>query len=305
MVLIPWELLVFYIRMSHCDLKYKHQRWLVAFHKPCTISPTTVPQISVSAFKKYTVEQSCKALKWHRRFGHVGMRVVKKLLRKEMTTGLPEQIENEPFNCSDFLLSKSLRHQTLGPSGRSRPQPLELIVSEIAGPFEAGPFGFKYMITFQDVATNFTNAIVLRSQEQAPGVFKEFVMKMEHQTSKKIKTMRTDGAGEFTLASFLAWLASQGITKEKPMPYEHSQNGIEERSTRTIGDMGRTMFISSKLPRHLWHFAYLTAAFLHNHIPNVHTGDKTPFKILTGHKPNLEGLNRFGEEAYVHIPSER
>lgn len=230
--------------------KYKQRRWLISIHEPHVAKTTSVTPSPVSACKTYTLDQSREALKWHKRFGHVGLRVVRRLLSKEMTTGLPKQIENTPFNFSDCLLSKSLRHQTLGLSGRERPQPLELIVSDIAGPFEAGPFGFKYMITFRDVATTFTEATVLRSRDQAPTVFKEFVMKMERQTSRKVKTLRTDGAGEFTSADFLAWLRSQGINKDKTLPYEHNQNGIAERSIRTISDMGRTMLIVSKLPRH-------------------------------------------------------
>lgn len=89
------------------------------------------------------------------------------------------------------------------------------------------------------------------------------------------------------------------------MPYEHNQNGISERVIRTINNMSRTMRIGAKLPNKFWVFASLTAGFIHNQIPNVHTDGKTPIKLHLGKKPHLEGLRTFGEEAFVHIPSER
>lgn len=89
------------------------------------------------------------------------------------------------------------------------------------------------------------------------------------------------------------------------MPYEHHQNGVAERLNRTIGDMGRTMLLASGLSESMWSFAYLTAAYLHNRIPNSLTGDKTPLELPFDKKPNLEGVRTFGERAIVHIHGER
>ncbi|KAG0140461.1 hypothetical protein CROQUDRAFT_100083 [Cronartium quercuum f. sp. fusiforme G11] len=58
-----------------------------------------------------------------------------------MATGLPDKIENVPFSCADCLLSKSVHMQMLGPLGGEWPQPLKLLIADIAGPFNAGMAG--------------------------------------------------------------------------------------------------------------------------------------------------------------------
>lgn len=65
------------------------------------------------------------------------------------------------------------------------------------------------------------------------------------------------------------------------------------------------MRIGAHLPEKFWVFASLTAGYIHNQIPNVDSNNKTPLELMFGKKPHLEGLRVFGEEAFVHIPSER
>lgn len=117
--------------------------------------------------------------------------------------------------------------------------------------------------------------------------------------------MRSDGAGEYTSKSFLDWCAASGIVKEKTLPYEHHQNGIAKRLNRTMGDMARKMLIASGLPDCMWPLAYLTAAHLHNCIPNSNTNHKTPVELLFAQKPHLGDVRTFGERAYVHVPEEK
>lgn len=45
----------------------------------------------------------------------------------------------------------------------------------------------------------------------------------------------------------------------------------------------------------------MTAAYLHNRLPNSLTGDKTPYEIFHQQKPNLDVLRSFGATAFVHI----
>ncbi|KAG0151129.1 hypothetical protein CROQUDRAFT_87261 [Cronartium quercuum f. sp. fusiforme G11] len=67
-----------------------------------------------------------------------------------MATGLPDKLESIPFSCADCLLSESQRAQMLGLLGGEQPQPLELMVSNIAGPFNAGMAGIRYSATFRN-----------------------------------------------------------------------------------------------------------------------------------------------------------
>lgn len=284
--------------------KYHDRRWMLQKLRKRDINQRS-PAIASALSPRREETVANTALSWHRRFGHVSMRVIQRLFNAKAATGLPDKLECAPFSCSDCLLSKSLRAQTLGPSGGSRPQPLELIVCDIAGPFDSSLTGAKYMAVFRDVATTYSEVIVVKNREAVPRVFQDFVARLERQTPYRVKTLRTDGAGEFTSNAFLNWCRSKGIDKDKTMPYEHNQNGIAKRVIRTINDMSRTMRIGAQLPEKFWVFASLAAGYIHNRIPNVNTKDRTPLELLFNKKPHLEGLRVFGEEAFVHIPGER
>lgn len=84
-------------------------------------------------------------------------------------------------------------------------------------------------------------------------------------------------------------------------PHEPEQNGNAERLNRTLGEMARTLLASSKLPNRFWNFAYLTAAYLHNRLPNSVNRDATPYEVFHTRKPNLDILRSFGATAFVHV----
>lgn len=262
------------------------------------------PVAEMSANVLAVLSKEEEALMWHRRFGHVSMRVIRRLMKDNMATGLPSDIENVNFTCLDCLRSKSLHLRTLGPTGSS-PGPLELIVADVGGPYKASFGGVRYMATFRDVATTYSEVITVAKRDTITRHFQDFVAKVEQHTPYKVKHFRSDGAGEYTCAAMVNWCASKGISCVPTNPYEHQQNGVAERFIRTINDMGRTMLHAANLGEDMWAFAHTTAAYLHNRLPNVHTGRKTPIELLFGKKPHLEGVRVFGEPAVVHVPHEK
>lgn len=243
------------------------------------------------------------ALKWHCRFGHASMRTIQKLMKHQLATGLPLSIESTPFTCVDCLKSKSLRSITLSPTC-TKPEPLELIVSDVAGPFDPSAQGARYMVVFRDVATSYAEVWCIAKRDQVPKMFAGYVERMERATGRKVKVLRGDGAGEYTSKSFNAWCAEKGIVNQQTNRYKHHQNGIAERLIRTISNMGRTMLHAAGFGEEMWAFAHTAAAHVHNRIPNQVTGLKTPYEALFGKKPHLEYLRTFGEPAVVHVPCE-
>jgi hypothetical protein len=86
-------------------------------------------------------------------------------------------------------------------------------------------------------------------------------------------------------------------------PYHPDQNGEAERANRTFGNMARTMLHESKLPKIYWSYAYMTAAYIHNQIPNLRV-DTSPLECLFGIKPSPNELYPFGARAIVHVPKD-
>jgi hypothetical protein len=63
------------------------------------------------------------------------------------------------------------------------------------------------------------------------------------------------------------------------------------------------MLHNSKLPKIYWSYAYLTAAYIHNRIPNLRV-ETSPLEKLYGIKPSPNELYPFGSRAIVHVPKD-
>lgn len=120
---------------------------------------------------------------------------------------------------------------------------------------------------------------------------------IEAQTGRSVKYLRTDDGGEFK--SLKPYLRSKGITHEKSAPYAQDQDGVAERSIRTILKRARTMLIHANLPHRLWPEAISAACYITNRLPTKALDGMTPYKAWHGHKPDLSNLRVYGCDAYV------
>ncbi|MBW0563556.1 hypothetical protein O181_103271 [Austropuccinia psidii MF-1] len=57
------------------------------------------------------------------------------------------------------------------------------------------------------------------------------------------------------------------------------------------------------MPDFFWCFAYASACFLHNQLPNSHCKDSSPHQQLFGQAPSIATLYPFGADAIIHIPT--
>eukprot|EP00112_Aurelia_sp_Birch-Aquarium-sp1_P005268 Seg1598.2 transcript_id=Seg1598.2/GoldUCD/mRNA.D3Y31 product="Retrovirus-related Pol polyprotein from transposon TNT 1-94" protein_id=Seg1598.2/GoldUCD/D3Y31 len=116
-------------------------------------------------------------------------------------------------------------------------------------------------------------------------------------TDKKIKNLRSDNGGEYSLKEFDDFLTSKGITKQRSIPRTPKQNGVAERMNRTIQETARSMIHAAGLSDVLWGEAVATAVTLRNRSPTVAVKDMTPYECLIGKKPYVAHLKVFGCDA--------
>eukprot|EP00253_Pinus_taeda_P014701 PITA_14701 len=134
---------------------------------------------------------------------------------------------------------------------------------------------------------------------------KEFKALVENQTEKKIKVLRIDNGGEFCSKEFEEFCKKCGIARQKNNPYTPQQNGVAERTNKTLMERARSMLSVVGLGQGLWVEAMEIACYLVNRSPSSALEDKTPQEVWTGKKPSLSHLRVFGFDAYVHVPKEK
>ena len=117
---------------------------------------------------------------------------------------------------------------------------------------------------------------------------------METQTGRKIKSLRSDNEGEYTLREFVNYCAEEGIRREFAVPYKPQQNGVVERKNRSIVGVAKATLHDQGLPLFLWEEACNTVVYLQNRSPHRALGHVTPEEAFSRKKPDVGHFRIFG-----------
>lgn len=126
-----------------------------------------------------------------------------------------------------------------------------------------------------------------------------------NQTGNKIQTLRTDNGLEFANKDMNVILEKYGIIHQKTVAYSPEQNGKVERENRTVVEAARTMLKAKNLKKNLWAEAVNTAVYVINRSAKSGEEKKTPYEVWTNKKFDINTLQVFGSEVYVHVPKEK
>ncbi|KAM2860061.1 hypothetical protein COP2_025401 [Malus domestica] len=107
-------------------------------------------------------------------------------------------------------------------------------------------------------------------------VFHSFILT---QFSASLKTLQSDGGGEYMSNRFQSFLKTKGITHQISCPYTPEQNGLAERKHRHLVETTVTLLQSSQLPSQLWSFAVQTVNYLINRMPSPVLQNQSPLEI--------------------------
>ena len=108
--------------------------------------------------------------------------------------------------------------------------------------------------------------------------FKSFKAMVENNFNNKIKSIRSDGGGEYVKRDFQNFYESEGIQMENSVPYTPQQNGVAERKNRSLKEMATCLLHAKLLPPSLWAEAVNCASFLQNRVPHKSMVGVTPFE---------------------------
>lgn len=242
---------------------------------------------------------------WHRRLGHVNSNYLNQMSEAVEGLNLVEKVNITKSTCSTCCEGKQSR-LPFKHVGTRADDVLKVIHTDICGPMEVSSIGgAKYFLLFIDDYSRMIFVYFLRNKSDALACFKEFKAKVENQTNKKIKTIRSDNGLEFCNKEFDMFLQKEGIIHQKTNSYTPEQNGMSERCNRTIVEKARCLLFDAKLEKELWAEATNTAVYLHNRIVASGLNGKTPLEKWTGNKPDISHLRVFGSKVMVHIPKEK
>ena len=242
---------------------------------------------------------------WHRRFGHLGISNLKRLVREDMVVGLKCDMTQDIGVCEPCADGKLHRTKFPTAGGKRGNAVLDLVHSDVCGKMSTKSLsGCEYFLTFIDDKSRYVWVYMLKHKSEVFKCFLEWKAMVENSTGQKLKILRTDNGGEYTSMEFKDYMKENGIRHELTTPKTPEQNGVSERMNRTIVETARCMLADANLPRRFWAEAVATAVYLRNRSPTTAVNGMTPYEALTGDKPHVDILRVFGCLAYVHIPKD-
>ncbi|MBW0509113.1 hypothetical protein O181_048828 [Austropuccinia psidii MF-1] len=238
---------------------------------------------------------------WHECLGHASDRVVVSFLQQHVLSFNPKRWQ--AFYCNICAKSKSTHQLAKAFTDIPKYKPLDLLVLDVMGPFTKDAQGFRYLLTVWDHVLMFSIVYPLKLQSDAPAAILDAINKVRVRTKVAPRALRTDKACEFTSTSFVDSLVKLGVSFCPSLPYSPQENSEVECLNRTLGDMARAMLTQSRMPTCFWQFAYESACFIHNRIPNSRCPNSSPYQELYGQPPSITTLYPFGTNTLVHIPA--
>eukprot|EP00952_Eustigmatos_sp_NYUAD-ZCMA_P012241 49230-Eustigmatos_ZCMA.PRE.1 len=133
-------------------------------------------------------------------------------------------------------------------------------------------------------------------EQDVSGLFRGARLKELH-----IQGVHSDNGSEYKSSAFTSHCKERGIRQTFGGVEAPQQNGIAERSWRTVADMARCMRLQAGLPKALWAEAVKAAVYLTNRLPSRMLQGDTPYHVLFKKQANLSHLRVWGCRAYGHL----
>jgi transposase InsO family protein len=115
---------------------------------------------------------------------------------------------------------------------------LELVHGDLCGSVTpAIPGGRCYFLLLIDDLSRYMWVVVLDSKGEAMDAIRRAQAAAEAECGRKLRVLRTDNGGEFTVAEFASYYADESVHRHYSALYNPQQNGVVERRNQTVVGM--------------------------------------------------------------------
>ena len=274
-------------------------------------------------------------LNWHNRFGHLNFPAVQRILRQfpfvAQKFAAAAKCDLTDLRCEICQYAKAHRRSTHGRTSHTNEECDGSLKAEHLGPgvrvsvdhFESRLLGrtrdsygkpssdkFKGGCIFVDHGSGYLHVEHQLGFSAVETIrAKQSFENMAFEHGVVIQSYLTD-SGAFKANSFVHHIREHGQHIRYCGTNAHHQNGVAERSIRTVSNMARAMLLHSAahwkngVDSSLWPMAVTYAVYIYNNMPNAH--NLCPADIFTGStipRHRLRDIHTWGCPVYVLDPS--
>ena len=190
----------------------------------------------------------------------------------------PPILEHIHQLCGDCVTTKLKRRPFPDRAKRRAEGLLDLVHGDLCGPITpTTPGGKSYFFLLVDDRSRYMWVALLSAKSDTLAAVRKFQAKVEVETGRRLRVLRTDHGGEFTSVEFEQYCADRGVHRQHSAPYSPQQNGVVERRNQSVVTMARSLLKGRNMPAVFWGEAVATAVFLLNRAPTKSLDGMTPF----------------------------
>ncbi|KAL2886856.1 Retrovirus-related Pol polyprotein from transposon TNT 1-94 [Ceratocystis lukuohia] len=257
--------------------------------------------------KWYNVLPKVSALKattdWHHVFAHINNHYVQRTLAQH---GLKAVLDSE--KCQSCIKAKITHSPTSSTGLRRSNQALEYLHLDLVGgqnslpPATSStdfPLANQFLLVV-DEHSLYRWAFPVHSKKDVSILIETLLDQLKNQMGRYPKTLHSDDASEFKSSQCLLLAERRGITWSRSAGYAHEQNGIVERSVRTVCESLCATHESASLPSRLWPETLQGILYILNRTANS-VAKTSPYQVLYGKLPDISHLHPIGCRAFWPI----
>lgn len=236
----------------------------------------------------------------HKHLGHLRHQNTTHLVQQELVMGIGA-ITGTPRFCEACVGGKQhclpFPHRTALTSTRK----LELIHSDLCGPFPRSFGGKQYFITFIDHLTHKKWVYIIRKKSDTFTTFEEWKALVELESGEKVCCLCIDGGGKYFSGKFMEHCRVHSICLLVTAPDNPELNGLAEQANRTIVEPARSSLIGAHMSQGFWAEVVNTTAYIYGLTPISGLKGVNTDEAWSGIKKSIARLQTFGCPAYTFI----
>src|SRR5277367_6367133 len=239
----------------HCGYQISIDDSLISFvHGGKTLFTATIDNNNAAFLDGSTVTTAEQAQRvstlpldyslWHRRLAHHNVADVKRMIQKELVTGVKIHSTSAPDPICEPCLAGKMHANPFPSSDHRATTPLELIHTDVHGPVSICTHsGFRYWVMFIDDCTRLWVVYLLRCKSETFAAFKLFKAWAENHFNLLIKCLCDDKAGEYMSKEFCDFCDASGIQRQHTVRNRPQQNGVAEMLKMVIPHLSLLGFL--------------------------------------------------------------
>ena len=153
--------------------------------------------------------------------------------------------------------------------------------------------GAKYGLPIVDDCEGYIVGFTLKRKSDAEKSIMDTIEWYRTQFGIRVKCLRADKGGEFVSKMFKSWCQDRGIEMQFTHTGESKENGVAERTHRSLMNSVRILLEESGLSQKFWAEAYATAVKNQNSVKHKRTG-RIPHLEVYGTYPDWDQFRPFG-----------